>query len=426
MTDPTPEQHPTAGQHPAAEHQRPDSPRHLSRQQQQIKLILDADPSMAAGPKDGDGGVTEYLYRKGSVLVRSQYVDQVRRLASTEVTGETAGVMRGIERMGVRDTMAAMRVIINACGPGVASPDHAVSITPGDCGCCPATEPEPVAANRLTRPALETDPAIGAGVRVVVIDTGLDPRSVDKHPWLTGVTGDDDPGATGPGSPLETYAGHGTFIAGVVRSVAPGAEVIVRRGFRPKGVVYETDLIKTLIEVLQNDHPDVISLSAGTWAYDPTGLISFDAFYETYLSAHKGVVLVAAAGNNGDRKPFWPAAYPWAVSVGALDVNWGQRALFSDFGGWVDVYAPGEDIINAFPEGIYTYEEEDNTGRQATFTGLARWSGTSFSTPMVAGLIAARMARTGENGLTAAAALLTQARAAHQPGVGPILLPPVA
>jgi subtilisin family serine protease len=60
------------------------------------------------------------------------------------------------------------------------------------------------------------------------------------------------------------------------------------------------------------------------------------------------------------------------------------------------VYAQGSDVVNAYPKITYTYVEGDEAGQQQTFSnGLAMWSGTSFSTPLVAGLLAAQKAKNG-------------------------------
>jgi subtilisin family serine protease len=411
--------------------------------------------------RDGETGEIQYLYRKGCILVREEAVPHVRSILDRyeeSVRGRRdygdrdrddrtdppparerdriEQVVNGVRLVWLRglETHDALDLVregneefdIPGLGAGWAAPDHAVHIA-GDAGHCPATEPEPIGPGGAPYPPMSADPAAGAGVKVVVVDTGLDTELTANPFWMRGVTGERDP-LVRPGRVLDPYAGHGTFIAGLVRAMAPRAEVHVLSLFTRGGATWESTLVQNLDRAVAAEYPDVISMSAGTRAY-AGGLLAFKVWGEERLRHHKGIALVVAAGNDGDRTFFWPAAAPFTVSVGALGTDWRSRAEFSNFGGWVDVYAPGTDLVNAFPDGKFTYQEPPNIpptlpqARVETFAGLAMWSGTSFSTPIVAGMIAARMSRTGENGRDAAAALLAQARAQAVPGVGAVLLP---
>lgn len=83
-----------------------------------------------------------------------------------------------------------------------------------------------------------------------------------------------------------------------------------------------------------------------------------------------GAVVVAAAGNDGRRAPFYPAAYPEVLSVAATDST-DAKAWYSNYHETVDVAAPGDDILSTIPGGLYT-----------------RMSGTSMAAPIASGVVA--------------------------------------
>jgi hypothetical protein len=403
----------------------PDDPREVGRRDKaraQIEIILNALDGVGvdSGPSD-DPADFRYLYRKGHVLVRDENVGRV-----VEALGGGEPVSPRDQRTGV--TLLALpadRRVPQTCDEldrvldeGIATPDHVFYLT-GNAGCCPATEPEEPPDDDPV-PARSRDRSDGKGVRVSVVDTGWFEKAEThpKTPWLRGVTGDPervDPRAIHP------YAGHGTFCAGVVRCVAPASEVRVEGFLTQGGAVYESEIFGQLFEALATE-PDIISVSAGTRSRNNLHLLSFERLWETYVEPFGKTVLVAAAGNDGTSKPFWPAALSWAIGVGSLDPD-GTVSDFSNFGSWVDVFALGRDAVNAFPSGSFTCNEPPDTGEVRRFDGVAQWSGTSFSTPLVAAIIAARMSHTGESARQAADVLITRARAARQPGEVAVMKP---
>lgn len=424
----------TAGDagHPAG------APENLTRiQEVQAVFILENFPDAAIYPAPRAGGpqAGDFIYRRGHILTRDEHLDRVLNvigepgaLAVNDVSRPSPGVAHirlaphpsGDQAAEHEALFAALEATHDRLGPGIASPEHLVFITPATE--CPATEPDYEPAHAAPHPVVSDKTCCtGEAVRVAVVDTGLVPDAAAAHPWLHGVTGDNDPEVV-EGASIDRYGGHGTFIASLIRAMAPRAEVRVHRLFDRAGAVYETGIVRALDEVLAWE-PHVISLSAGTHTWKHNGLLSFQAFAEGALRARGDrTVLVAAAGNDGQDWKFSPAELGGVIGVGALNSDWNGRAWFSDYGDWVSVFAPGQDLVHAFARGVYTYHERP-APEQAQFDGMARWSGTSFSTPVMSGLIAARMSGTGESARAAADALLHLARQQAMHGVGPVLLP---
>ncbi|MCX6399684.1 MAG: S8/S53 family peptidase [Propionibacteriales bacterium] len=411
----------------------------------QVGVIRDAfaehfgDESVAAAPGRGaarprDDADTAYLYRPGCALVRESDLERIAAYIDERPDIYDGGIDRAgspapdlvlITLPPRKDEQDAVLATLDEVdvdlGEGLLTPDHIIYVTAKP-GLCPATEPElPPSLRSFPLPAEDT--SLGKDIRVSVVDTGWWKAAAKnkKTPWVAGVTADPEDEEKINAAAIHPYGGHGTFVAGVVRCMAPAAEVDVEGALTHGGAVYESELVTQLDQALKSElFPQLISISAGTHTRKSFALLSFEMLASTYgLDDGEKTLIVAAAGNDSDDKPFWPAAFPWVVSVGSVDPN-GKVSDFSNVGNWVDVYARGSKHVNAFPTGTYTCYEPPNVGQVRTFDGLAQWSGTSFSTPLVTGLIAARMSATGEDARKAADAVLGAGAASIDPRGGKI------
>jgi hypothetical protein len=421
------------------------------RMRVQTELILNNLPGAAAfpaPPRWNDVDDVDYLYREWAILTREQdanrVTDAVTRILERTGYGDVPEgeqrqvgrerVSPGVVRLTVPQTATLVPAILDLLDqelePDVGRPEHILYVCPHS---CPATEPvevPPGTADPVPPPGLNAHcracdripwpPCDGDGVFISIVDTGLILDVAANHPWLAGVQGTEENPYSGDHN-IVPYAGHGTFAAGVARCMAPKASVFVERAFDIAGADYETKLESSLEDALDRN-PDILVFTFTTSSRHDRSLLTFDAIYERRIRFLKGLVVLAPAGNDGEQRVMWPAGYHGVISVGALAANGRTRAWFSNYGKWVEVFALGEGLVNAFPDGTYVCNEPP-VGEQREFDGMAKWSGTSFSTPVVAGLIAARMSATGENGQQAADSLLRLACSQAIPGVGAVLYP---
>jgi subtilisin family serine protease len=184
------------------------------------------------------------------------------------------------------------------------------------------------------------------------------------------------------GGPYSAF-GHGTMTTGLVHLVAPNSKILPLKAFTSNGSGYLSNIIAALYYAVQHN-ANVVNMS-----FDVSTSSAALSQAVSYANQNS-VVLVAAAGNENTNAPVYPAALNGNVMGIASTTNWDTRSSFSNYGN-TDVWiaAPGEYVISTFPGGTY-----------------ASASGTSFSSPMVAGTVALMLnAKTALNQASASSAL---------------------
>lgn len=202
----------------------------------------------------------------------------------------------------------------------------------------------------------------GSGITVAMLDTGLAPGTPGILRDKSVVQFDMTSGQSPPS------VGHGDMVAALLvgvegqQGIIPASSIVSVRVLdnNDQGDVFEvSDGIYTAVE----NGAKVLNLSLGS--SQPSSILQAAINY----ALAQGVVVVAAAGNDGYGQISYPAAYPGVVAVGSIDAT-GQRATFSDYGSQMGLTAPGVGL-NA-----------------VTLNGTMLFSGTSASAPLVSGAIA--------------------------------------
>jgi subtilisin family serine protease len=213
----------------------------------------------------------------------------------------------------------------------------------------------------------------GQGVRVAVLDTGIDPN----HPDLAGAI-ETVRDFTGEG--IEDLNGHGTHCAGIIAArknnvgfigTAPLSSLLIGKVLRNSGGGTLDAVADALLWAVA-ERADIVSLSLGAAEGSPR------LFEAIHTALAKGLVVICAAGNSGalfTNSVGYPGRYGSVITVAAHDRH-GQPSGFSSRGSEIDFMAPGQDIWSTYRQG-----------------GYAKLSGTSMAAPFVAGLAALVLAK---------------------------------
>ena len=234
-------------------------------------------------------------------------------------------------------------------------------------------------------PAQAAAPKLGAGVKVAIIDTGIDP----SHPAFVGALApnsewhdfyDDDADPTDMGVLGQGGYGHGSSTAGIVLQIAPKATILPLRAMGPDGGGDVLSIARAIDWAVARGS-NIINLSLGSTERSA-------AIQDAISRANKvGVLVTASAGNENKNALDYPAAdasgSSGTLSIGSVSGT-DVKSGFSNYGSTLELTAPGEEVFGPAP------------GQNAQGGwNMAAWSGTSMSAPMAAGALALELAQVG-------------------------------
>ena len=210
----------------------------------------------------------------------------------------------------------------------------------------------------------------GAGVNVVVIDSGIDTAHPDLAPMYSGGLNAFDTAK----APIDDH-GHGTHVAGIISAadnafgtigVAPAAKLWAVKVLASDGGGSDENVAAAIDWVIGKKKE-----LGGAWVANMSlgsqgGSAALARAVQRAVDAD--VILVAAAGNSGHGPLMYPAGYEGVISVGAIDAK-REVASFSSYGNGLDVVAPGVDVTSTYMRGKYTAAEIDVQG--VTLTGYS-------------------------------------------------------
>jgi len=213
-------------------------------------------------------------------------------------------------------------------------------------------------------------------VVIAVMDTGLD----TQHPKVINRVFDGfSPLLAEEDAPIPFHDDHGrgTHIASIaaggslerMRGIAPETSFIGVKTHDSEARHYRADLIGGLVWIgkwaRENPEKRIIALMDGGWRFPSPFLEQAVKFAQ-----ESGILIVAGSGDMGMEEKFFPAASPGVLTVAAIDPQ-DRLTDFSNFGEWVDIAAPGEDVFSAVTGGGYGY-----------------WDGTAVAAAYAAGVAA--------------------------------------